>query len=255
MPPATYTYNAFISYSQAADGLLAPALQSALHRLTKPWYRLRAVRVFRDRTNLSANPGLWSEILKALRQSEFLLLMASPSSVVLGVAFIATAVSAVTAYFQRNEALRHAMIATSRTLAIRAETATRDADLNLALLMSSQAYQMVDSFESRGALFQSVNACPTHFLLRRPGARDQAEGRIHGVALNSQGNLLASAGVGRKKRDILLLDKVKCPRSAPWENAQSPSSLRHSPVTRRISLFNTSKCSGSVGDGIKLKCS
>jgi hypothetical protein len=80
MPPAAYAYKAFISYSHAADGRLAPALQSALHRFAKPWYRLRALRVFRDRTNLSANPGLWSEIHKALGQSEFLLLMASPSS-------------------------------------------------------------------------------------------------------------------------------------------------------------------------------
>src|SRR5215217_2901839 len=73
-------YDAFISYSHAADGKLAPALQSALHRFAKPWYRLRAIRVFRDRTNLSADPGLWSNILAALGQSEFLLLMASPPS-------------------------------------------------------------------------------------------------------------------------------------------------------------------------------
>jgi WD40 repeat protein len=80
MRPARYTYKAFLSYSHAADGRLAPALQSALHRFAKPWYRLRAVRVFRDRTNLSANPGLWPEIQKALGESEFLLLMASPAS-------------------------------------------------------------------------------------------------------------------------------------------------------------------------------
>jgi hypothetical protein len=80
VPATEYAYKAFISYSHAADGRLAPALQLALHRFAKPWYRLRAVRVFRDRTNLSANPGLWSEIHKALEQSEFLLLMASTSS-------------------------------------------------------------------------------------------------------------------------------------------------------------------------------
>jgi hypothetical protein len=39
-------YNAFISYNHAADGTLAPALQSALHRFAKPWYKLRALRVF-----------------------------------------------------------------------------------------------------------------------------------------------------------------------------------------------------------------
>jgi WD40 repeat protein len=71
-------YKAFVSYSRAADGRLAPALQSALHRFAKPWYRLRAIRVFRDVTNLSVSPGLWSSIENALSQSEYLLLLASP---------------------------------------------------------------------------------------------------------------------------------------------------------------------------------
>lgn len=35
--PGTSAYDAFISYSHALDGRLAPALQSALHRFTKPW--------------------------------------------------------------------------------------------------------------------------------------------------------------------------------------------------------------------------
>ena len=50
-------YNAFISYSHAADGKLAPALQSALHRFAKPWYRLRQLHVFRDKTSLTAGSG------------------------------------------------------------------------------------------------------------------------------------------------------------------------------------------------------
>jgi hypothetical protein len=44
----------------------------------KPWYRLRAMRVFRDKTNLSASPGLWQSIEIALGQSEWFLFMASP---------------------------------------------------------------------------------------------------------------------------------------------------------------------------------
>ena len=52
-------YDAFISYSHAADGALAPALQRGLHRLAKPWYALRALRVYRDETNLAADPGMW----------------------------------------------------------------------------------------------------------------------------------------------------------------------------------------------------
>src|SRR5215472_14444505 len=68
-------YEAFVSYSHAVDGRLAPALQSALHRLAKPWYRLRALRVFRDKTSLSANPGLWPSIERALAESKFFLLL------------------------------------------------------------------------------------------------------------------------------------------------------------------------------------
>jgi WD40 repeat protein len=73
-------YKAFISYSHAADGRLAPAVQSALHRFAKPWYRLRAIRVFRDKTTLAATPALWPSIEKALGESEFFLLLASPEA-------------------------------------------------------------------------------------------------------------------------------------------------------------------------------
>lgn len=60
----TSGYDAFISYSHALDGSLAPALQTGLERFAKPWYRPRALRVFRDTTNLAANPGLWSSLRK-----------------------------------------------------------------------------------------------------------------------------------------------------------------------------------------------
>lgn len=72
--------DAFISYSHAADGKLATRLHSALHRFAKPWYRLRMVRVFRDETSLSATPELWSTIEKALNQSAYFILLASPQA-------------------------------------------------------------------------------------------------------------------------------------------------------------------------------
>ncbi len=78
----TMQYKAFISYSHDADGELASKLHSSLHSFAKPWYRLRAIRVFRDKTSLSANPGLWSSIEKALSTSEYLLLLASPKAVI-----------------------------------------------------------------------------------------------------------------------------------------------------------------------------
>src|SRR5678816_2269927 len=73
-------FKAFISYSHAADGKLAPAVQRALHRIAKPWYRIRTMRVFRDQTNLAASPGLWTSIESALQQAEFFLYMASPQA-------------------------------------------------------------------------------------------------------------------------------------------------------------------------------
>jgi WD40 repeat protein len=74
------TYDAFLSYSHAADGRLAPAIQGGLHRLAKPWYRLRAVRVFRDKTSLSANPALWPSIERALSESRWFAFLASPAA-------------------------------------------------------------------------------------------------------------------------------------------------------------------------------
>jgi hypothetical protein len=73
-------YRAFVSYSHESDAPLAASLQSSLSRFAKPWYRLRTMRVFLDKTSLSANPALWPTIERALGQSEFFLLLASPTS-------------------------------------------------------------------------------------------------------------------------------------------------------------------------------
>lgn len=70
-------YRAFISYSHAADGRLAPALQRGLQRIGKPWYRRPVIKVFRDETSLSASPQLWTEIERNLARSQFFVLMAS----------------------------------------------------------------------------------------------------------------------------------------------------------------------------------
>src|SRR6267142_2117951 len=73
-------YDAFISYSHTKDKPLAAALQSVVQKLGKPWYRRRALRVFRDDTSLSATPHLWPSIEQALAQSRFFLLLASPEA-------------------------------------------------------------------------------------------------------------------------------------------------------------------------------
>jgi tetratricopeptide (TPR) repeat protein len=70
-------YDAFISYSHAKDKPIAAALQSVVQALGKPWYKRRAVRIFRDDTSLSATPHLWPTIEAALNESRFLILLAS----------------------------------------------------------------------------------------------------------------------------------------------------------------------------------
>ena len=73
-------YAAFISYNRAVDGMLAPALAEGLQLFAKPWYRRRALRVFRDDYSLSANPSLWSSLREGLDGSEFFILLASPEA-------------------------------------------------------------------------------------------------------------------------------------------------------------------------------
>ena len=73
-------YKAFISYSHSADGKLAPAVQAALHRFAKPLYKLRGIRTFRDETTLALTPKLWPTIEKALGESEYFVLLASPTA-------------------------------------------------------------------------------------------------------------------------------------------------------------------------------
>jgi hypothetical protein len=68
-------YNAFISYSHTADAALAAALQSALDSFARPWYKLRALHIFRDQTNLAVNPvGLVFATPSINRCSSFCLL-------------------------------------------------------------------------------------------------------------------------------------------------------------------------------------
>jgi hypothetical protein len=73
-------YRAFLSYSHDEDIKLAAALWSSLSRFAKPWYRLRTMRIFRDKNNLAASSALWPTIDQALAQSEYLVLLACPSS-------------------------------------------------------------------------------------------------------------------------------------------------------------------------------
>ena len=73
------SYDVFLSYAHGEDRV-APCLHDAIQRFAKPWWRRRALRVFMDRTALSANPGLWSSIAKAMDAADWMVLVASPAA-------------------------------------------------------------------------------------------------------------------------------------------------------------------------------
>jgi hypothetical protein len=75
-----FRYDAFISYNHAADDDLAPAIERGLERLAKPWYRLRAISVFRDVSDTGLNPSLWGTVQRQLDGSRWFVLLACPES-------------------------------------------------------------------------------------------------------------------------------------------------------------------------------
>ncbi len=70
-------YDAFISYSHRHDAALGPALKGELERFAKPWYQMRALRIFLDTADLAANPALWASIEDGLASSRWFILLAS----------------------------------------------------------------------------------------------------------------------------------------------------------------------------------
>jgi WD40 repeat protein len=74
---ASFTYDAFLSYSHQ-DGAVAGGIQKGLHRIGRRVGRLNALRVFRDSTDLSANPDLWGKVTDAMDRSRYLIVVLSP---------------------------------------------------------------------------------------------------------------------------------------------------------------------------------
>jgi hypothetical protein len=99
------TYDAFISYGHANDEMVARSLQRAMHNFARPWYRLRALRVFLDDASLPATPGLRRNLQAALDQSSFLVLLASPGAA--NSAWVAWEVD----YWRRNKDMDRLLIA------------------------------------------------------------------------------------------------------------------------------------------------
>src|ERR1700739_2390609 len=72
-------YNAVLSYAHR-DRQVTIAIQKGLHQIGRRVGQLRALRVFRDDTNLAANPDLWGKITEALDRSGFMIVVLSPQS-------------------------------------------------------------------------------------------------------------------------------------------------------------------------------
>ena len=60
------------------DGAVAAGIQEGLHRIGLRVRRLTALRVFRDSTDLAANPDLWGRVSDAMDGSRYLIVVFSP---------------------------------------------------------------------------------------------------------------------------------------------------------------------------------
>jgi len=70
-------YDAFLSYTHV-DEPVAKGIQKGLHHIGKRLGQLRALRVFRDDTDLPPNPDLWEKITDAMARANYLIVVLSP---------------------------------------------------------------------------------------------------------------------------------------------------------------------------------
>ena len=79
MADQPHEYDAFLSYAHH-DRQVTTAIQKGLHQIGRRFGQLRALRVFRDDTNLTASPDLWGKIVEALDRSGHMIVVLSPQS-------------------------------------------------------------------------------------------------------------------------------------------------------------------------------
>jgi DNA-binding beta-propeller fold protein YncE len=135
-------YDAFISYSHRLDAAITARLQAELQRFAKPWYRMRALHVFRDQTSLAASPHLWTTIEEALSGSSWLILMASPESAQSGW------VSREISWWRLHRPMNHLLIAVTEGELVWDETAG-DLDWAATTALSKEALGHAFSEEPR----------------------------------------------------------------------------------------------------------
>src|ERR1700739_3575945 len=70
-------YDACLSYTHR-DGPVVSGIQKGLHQIGRRLGQLRALRVFRDDTDLTASPDLWGRIPAAMGRSRHLVVGLSP---------------------------------------------------------------------------------------------------------------------------------------------------------------------------------
>jgi hypothetical protein len=78
-PGQSFPYDAFISYDHD-DRPIAHGIQRGLRRIGRRVGQLRALRVFRDSTDLSASPDLWGKVTEAMDRSRYLIAVLSPNA-------------------------------------------------------------------------------------------------------------------------------------------------------------------------------
>ena len=74
---ASFTYDAFLSYNHQ-DQAVATGIQKGLHHIGRRVAQLNALRVFRDTTDMAANPNLWGKVAEAMDRSRYLIVVLSP---------------------------------------------------------------------------------------------------------------------------------------------------------------------------------
>src|SRR5258708_4004428 len=72
-------YDAFLSYAHR-DKRVTVEIHKGLHRIGRRAGRLRAARVFRDDTDLTASPDLWGSVTEAMDRARFMIVVLSPQA-------------------------------------------------------------------------------------------------------------------------------------------------------------------------------